>query len=235
MYSLEEETPDLEYWRIPQRGATPRGRVLLLHGYAASKSTMLREAEVFSKLGYETVLLDFRGSGGSGGNQTTLGWHEAEDVARTVNSFGDDLPLVIYGQSMGAVAALRAIHLGLIQPDRLILEVPFDELKTTVDARFEAMGVPTWPSSNLLLWNGGRLLGIDTDDFAPWTWASSVTCPTLHLAGDADRRVPEASTTRIHQELQGESQLVWFEGADHVALQDFAPAVWRAALTVFLR
>ncbi len=69
----------LEAWHI--RPPVPRGIVLLFHGYSASKDSLLAAAQVFHELGYETLLVDFYGSGGSGGNGTSIGYHEADDVA----------------------------------------------------------------------------------------------------------------------------------------------------------
>jgi hypothetical protein len=58
----------LEAWRIRRRGS--RAFVLMFHGYAASKSSLLPEALAFHELGCETLLVDFRGSGGSSGNES---------------------------------------------------------------------------------------------------------------------------------------------------------------------
>ncbi|MBI3724296.1 hypothetical protein HY251_10150 [bacterium] len=70
---------ELEAWRVPCDES--RGLVLLFHGYAASKSQELEAARFFHEKGYEAFLVDFRGSGGSSGRETTLGVREADDVA----------------------------------------------------------------------------------------------------------------------------------------------------------
>ena len=41
---------------------------------------MLDKTEEFLKMGYSTLLVDFMGAGGSEGNQTSIGFHEAEEV-----------------------------------------------------------------------------------------------------------------------------------------------------------
>ena len=71
----------IECWFI--KAISPKGTVVLFHGYSGEKSSMLDKAEVFLQLDYNTMLVDFMGSGGSEGNQTTLGFYEAEEV-RTV-------------------------------------------------------------------------------------------------------------------------------------------------------
>ena len=47
----------------------------------SAKSSLLDSAKVFNLLGYRSVLVDFRGSGGSTGSSTTIGVRESQDVA----------------------------------------------------------------------------------------------------------------------------------------------------------
>src|SRR5690348_11789792 len=76
------EEIELEAWRVPCEKAI--ATVVMFHGYASCKGRLLKEAHAFHDLGCETLLVDFRGSGGSSGNETTLGVYEADDVARAV-------------------------------------------------------------------------------------------------------------------------------------------------------
>lgn len=68
----------LEGWVIPH--AEPRAVVVMFHGYGATKGDLLREARAFHELALDVLLVDFRGSGGSEGNETSIGFHEAQDV-----------------------------------------------------------------------------------------------------------------------------------------------------------
>jgi pimeloyl-ACP methyl ester carboxylesterase len=69
----------LEGWHVAAPDS--RGTVLLLHGYVDSKDSMLDAARELRALGWSSYLVDFRGSGGSDGSTTTIGVHEARDVA----------------------------------------------------------------------------------------------------------------------------------------------------------
>src|SRR5271156_1265585 len=111
------------------------GLLLLFHGYSSCKGNILPEASAFHDLGYDTLLTDFRGSGGSDGSETTIGVREADDVAATVayahEKWPDKTP-ILYGQSMGSAAILRAVVIHQVQPQAIIIENPFDRLTTTV-------------------------------------------------------------------------------------------------------
>ena len=180
----------LEAWRIRQPSS--KGMVLMFHGYGASKDSLLPAAKEFSEMGYETMLVDFYGSGGSQGNETSVGFHEADDVFAAfqfARQQSPDRPVVLYGSSMGAAAVLRAVHAHQIDPDALILECPFDRLLSTVQNRFKAMQVPAFPCAQLLVFWGGLQQGYNGFQFNPAEYASEVRCPVLLLHGDKDSRV----------------------------------------------
>ena len=65
----------LECWSVKAPNA--KGTVILFHGYGGEKSGMIDKSDEFIKMGYNTLLVDFMGSGGSEGNQTTIGYKEA--------------------------------------------------------------------------------------------------------------------------------------------------------------
>jgi hypothetical protein len=77
---------DLEVWSIPAADRT-RGLVLMYHAYASSKSSLLPAAREFHLMGYALEMVDFPGSGGSGGNSTTIGFREADATRRGTARF----------------------------------------------------------------------------------------------------------------------------------------------------
>jgi alpha-beta hydrolase superfamily lysophospholipase len=122
----------------------------MYHAYVASKSSLLPAAQQFHQMGYAVEVVDFRGSGGSSGSSTTIGYFEAEDVVATVadarqNALTKDEPLILFGQSMGAAAVIRAVGDLGVSPDAIILESPYDRLVSTANNRFHAMHLPAFP------------------------------------------------------------------------------------------
>lgn len=94
-----------EAWFIPADNA--KAICIGFHPYTASKSSLLGPAKAFHNLAYDVLLVDFRGSGGSRGNDTTHGYREAEDVAAAVDFASRQWPKepeILYGQSMGGAA-----------------------------------------------------------------------------------------------------------------------------------
>lgn len=226
--------PDLEAWSIPVE--RPKGLVVLFHGYASSKSSLLPQATILADLGWQTMPVDFYGSGGSSGTSTTLGVLEAKDVAAAleVARMQSVAPVVLYGISMGGAALLRAVAMEDARPDALIVEGTYDTLLGTVRNRFRSMAVPAWPAAELLLYWGGRQQGFDAFAHNPVAYAERVDVPTLVLHGEDDPRVTLDEAQRLHAALGPHGELAVVPDAGHVTLAEVAPGPWRAAVGEFL-
>ena len=232
------ETSDgltLEGWYIPR--AESRGSVILLHGYAGKKSSLLAEAEALHQMGFTTFLVDFRGSGGSEGTQTTVGYREAADVAATVATVRrlESGPLYVFGRSMGGVALLRALAHDGVEVDAIILEAVFDEMLNTVKNRFDVFGLPPFPAARLLIFWAGVQSGFSGFQHNPADYAASVDVPTLVIHGIHDTRVTQAQASHLYDRLgSADKQFVLFEQSGHADALVTSPAQWKRAVGQFL-
>ena len=210
---------------------------IFFHGYSTEKTRLLLEAHNVRAMGASVLLVDFRGSGGSSEDYTTLGWLEAEDVAAAVRFAQNHLPhsaLVLYGQSMGSAAILRAVHAHGVAPDAVILESVFDSMLGTIRNRFDAMGVPSFPNAELLTFWGGRPFGFDGFAHNPVDYAASLHCPVLFLHGADDPRATLAEGRRVFDAVPGPKRFVAFDAVGHDSYAARHPEAWRAAVRDFL-
>ncbi len=101
----------LKGWFVPAT-PRPRGTIVLCHGLNRSRVEMLPMARFAHALEFDSVLFDFRHEGESGGKITTLGYQERHDVEGAVRyalvRLKAPRPIVAWGVSMGAAAALMA-------------------------------------------------------------------------------------------------------------------------------
>lgn len=205
----------IECWNI--KVANPKGTIILFHGFGGNKSSILDKAEVFRELGYNTFLVDFMGSGGSEGNQTTLGFFEAEQVKTCFDYLtkkGEDT-IFLFGTSMGAVAIMKAISDLKIQPKGIILECPFGSFYKTVCARFKMMNAPTFPMAGLLVLWGGLQNGFWAFGHNPAEYSKKIDCPTLLMYGQKDEKVSKAEIDEIFANLKGRKVLKVYPTAGH--------------------
>jgi uncharacterized protein len=226
----------LEAWYVP--GNDERLIVVLFHGYAASKSTILNAARVFHELGYGNLLVDFYGSGGSSGNETTLGVEEARDVAAAVGYVRKTWPnrrVVLYGISMGGAAVLRAIAAEKVTADAIILEATFDTLLNTGKSRFHALGLPGSPFAELLIFWGSLQRGFNFFSHNPVDYARSVNSPTLILHGEKDARATLEQARNLAQSFDGKARLIVYPDVPHMAIVNARPSEWTRDIEVFLK
>ena len=223
-------------WLIPHENAA--STVVMFHGYSSEKSGLLPEAKLFHEMGHELVLVDFPGSGESPGNMTSLGIHEADDVAAVIDwarTQWPDRQLVVYGHSMGGAAIMRAIALRHAKPDAAIVESVFDTLLDAIRFRFRLMSVPSFPSAEMLLFWGGQQLGENGFDHDVVAYGRLITLPVMMLHGERDNRASLSGAKQVHAALAGEKELMVLPEAGHVnpCLSD--PAAWQSAVAWFIR
>ena len=140
----------LEGWYTTVDSA--KGTVCMFHGHGGKKSGNNKEAEAFRKLGYNTFQLDFRAHGSSGGNTCTIGYDEGEDVELAYNFIKSkgEKNIVLWGISMGAAAITKAMNDFTLQPQKIIVEMPFGTIEDAVKGRIKMMGLPAQPLSTLI-------------------------------------------------------------------------------------
>jgi uncharacterized protein len=206
---------EIECWSIKTENA--KGTVILFHGFGGDKSSMLDKSEIFHGLGYNTLLVDFMGSGGSEGNQTTIGYLEAEQVKTSFDYLTEkgEQNLYIFGTSMGSVATMKAISDFGIKPKGIIIECPFGTMYETVCARFKTMKAPTFPMASLLVFWGGIQNSFWAFGHNPSEYAKKISCPTLLLYGAKDEKVSRDEIDHIYNNLVGKKKLKIYQEAGH--------------------
>jgi hypothetical protein len=215
---------------------TAKGTVILFHGHGSKKSAVTDEAASFRKLGYHTFLLDFRAHGNSGGNTSTIGYYESEDVKLAYDFIKEkgEKNIVLWGISMGAAAVTKAMNDYPLHPSKIILEMPFASILQAAEGRIKMMGLPPEPLATFITFWGGTLHGFWAFGMQPSEFAKKITVPTLLQWGKMDPRVKQAETAAIYTSLAGPKELVVYETAGHESLCDKEHEKWMGAVDGFL-
>lgn len=206
---------EIECWLI--KTPNSKGTVILFHGYNSEKSSMVQKSDEFIKLGFSTMLVDFMGSGNSEGNQTTIGYKEAEEVKTCFDyiSLEGEKNVYLFGTSMGAVAIMKCINDSKIEPRGIIIECPFVSMYQTVCARFKKMNAPTFPMAGILLFWGGIQNGFWGFSHNPSEYAKNINCPVLLFYGENDKSVSQKETHEIFSNLKTKKKLKIFKNTGH--------------------
>jgi uncharacterized protein len=224
----------IECWHLKTNH--PQGTVLVFHGYSGNKSTMLDKADVFLNLGYNVFLVDFRGSGGSEGNTTSIGFQEADDVLECYYYIKNqkEQRIFLFGTSMVAVAIMKSLNDNNIHPNGILLECPFGSMYQTVKARFDIMNVPAFPMAPLMVFWGGIQNGFWAFNHNPTDYAQYISCPTLLMHGAKDDKVSRDEINAIFKNFKTKKQLKIYEKASHENYLNKYKSEWTNDVNSFL-
>ncbi len=214
----------------------PKGSVVLFHGHAGKKTDVLQEAIAFQKMGYNTLMVDFRAHGNSDGNTCTIGAKEAIDVKTAYDYFekSGEKDIILYGISLGAASIAKCINDYTISPSKIILEMPFGSLPSAVVGRVKMMQLPSQPISTLLTFWGGTIHGFWAFSVVPSEYAKKIKCPVLLQKGKLDPRVTDEENTSLFNNIPSPKKMVLYENSGHESLCKKEHEKWVLEVSSFL-
>lgn len=182
----------------------PKGLIVYFHGNRGNLQRWGTYAVDLTVHGYDVLMIDYRGYGKSTGRPSEEAlYSDAREVLIWALSRGSHQRLIIYGRSLGAAVAS---HLAReVQPDLLILETPFDELRGIIPAAWQ-------PIANLLplrsvFSNKDNLLGVKSRK--------------IIFHGTDDRIVPLSSALRLRPLLDSQNDFIIVPKGGHRNLRTF--------------
>jgi uncharacterized protein len=224
-------------WFIEGREKQPV--VLLLHGNGACRSTCLGPAELLASAGCAVLSISLRAHGDSTGEINDFGYSARHDVVAAVDWVEKNHPgrrIVVFGQSLGAAAAIFAAKELGTRVSGYILESPFLDVRSAVWIRLQ-MRLP--PVLDWIAYAGlsavAPLVIPDLDRISLLEAIETIppSVLVLILAGSKDERVPEKDSRAIAERIPNHSRLIVIDG-DHLALDEAEPIAYRTALLDFI-
>jgi pimeloyl-ACP methyl ester carboxylesterase len=181
-----------------------RGLILYFHGNRGNLQRWGNFAPDLTRLGFDVVMLDYRGYGKSTGSPTEASlYSDAETVLNWAMGRQPQGKLIIYGRSLGSAAATSLA--AKVTPDLLILETPFDQLRGVLTPYGSL--VATLTPLRYTMSNANHL--------------RQVRCRTIIFHGTDDRIVPLASAEKLRPLIQSADDFVIIQGGGHRGLRSF--------------
>jgi pimeloyl-ACP methyl ester carboxylesterase len=207
-----------------------------MHGIHATRSNMLRRADLLHRNHFAVLLCDFQSHGESTGNHITFGYLESRDAQAQIAFLRQRAPgerIGVIGVSLGGAAALLATR--PLDVDALVLESVYPAIQPAISNRLAAR-FGRWASifTPLLTVQFRPRLGFSPSELRPIDRVGSIRIPKLFLAGAADRYTPIRESEQLFAAAAQPKELVEFEGAGHVDLYGFAPRQYEEAVVHFL-
>ncbi len=213
----------LKGWWVPAPQA--RGTVVLVHGLNRSRIEMVKKAPFLHAQGWNTLLFDLRHHGQSGGNASTFGYYEKDDVHAAVDfarqrSGG---PVVLWGVSLGAASAMLAAAedpavAGIVCDStyRSLPDTVTHHLALFRSFRWWLRVVPTWPVADEILYWMGRRGGFDPRAVDVRAAVARLAGrPALFVCNSGDRRMPPDIAYELRKIAGDHAQLLVVPGTSH--------------------
>jgi len=210
----------LHGWFVP--AGDPRGTVLFFHGNAGNISHRLDSLGMFHRLGYNTLIVDYRGYGNSAGKPTEQGTYLDAAAAWDYLTQTRKVPaasIVLFGESLGgAVAAwLASRHSEHGAPAALVISSGFTSVPDL--------------AADIYPWLPVRWLSRFSYDTRAYLAATTVPVFIAHSPGD--EIIPFRHGRALYETAPGPKHFLELVGGHNEGF-NFARASWVQALGEFL-
>lgn len=186
------------------RQPSPRGLVFFIHGNAGNLETWTAGVDFYRRVGYDLFIFDFRGYGKSTGRIESEAQLAADVRAAydTVAPHYGDVPIVVYGRSLGTALATQLA--AQTHPALLVLVTPYTSLG--------AIARRAYP------WAPGALLKYPLRTEAA---IADVRSPILLVHGTHDLLIPITESRALLARARAPAKLLTIEGASHNDVHEF--------------
>ncbi|MBI5326260.1 MAG: alpha/beta fold hydrolase [Ignavibacteriae bacterium] len=216
----------LKGWFIHSQSDIPKGTIIMMHGIATSKESLLLMADSLATHGYNCLPFDSRAHGESGGVNCTFGYYEKNDVSKIISAiikkYPDSPPFGIYGCSLGAAIGIQAMALDK-RIKSAVVESPFASLKETVDHYWYNMsGLRINYIPDEALKRSERIARFWVDSVMPEKSAYMIHNPVMVVYAEHDKNIPVTQSFRVFRNIKSQDKKLYeVKGADHNSIVKF--------------
>ena len=224
---------------------SPENRLTVIcsHGYRQNREQadvpLLPLAKVLVEHGMNVLLFDYRNSGESAGQMTSVGQYEVRDLLGAVDYVHSRQELnpkvALLGFSMGAATAILA---GAEEPTvaAVVADAPFADLTRYLEANFSVWtGLPTVPFNRTILAVTPIVTGLQPEKVSPVQVVSKFGGrPLLLIHGEADDDIAPENSLELQQAYPA-AELLRIAEARHVKSYQQDPKRYEAVVLKFLQ
>ncbi|MEO1033148.1 MAG: alpha/beta fold hydrolase [Bacteroidota bacterium] len=226
------------YW-IKTDKISPKGVVILVHGIGGCKEHFLSTSALLAKNGIESILVDLRAHGKSGGIYTTYGFKEKKDIFKLVNVVKEKSPnlsIGIWGNSLGGAIAIQALE----YDERInfgVIESTFTDLSQIVydykKRYLKGFGIRFL--SDYALDRAGKIGDFNPESVRPLQSVKHIGQPVLIAHGNADQSIGFKYGKALYANLKTtEKEFIEVENGGHYNLYEMGGEAYKNRILNFI-
>lgn len=226
----------------------PRAVVIAVHGFhSGGLRDMGRFADMYSRNGFDYLIISQRSHFDSEGEYLTFGAKESfdildwADIVRKI--YAPDIPIILHGVSMGAATVLIAagIHDNLVDNSKpniicCIADSPYDDIIGQIEYLLgEKSNITKKIAIGLFKANMRLRAKANASDASPITSMSHIKLPIMFVHGKDDRYVLPDNSLRLYEVCKSEiKELLIVEEAGHVCSYVVQPDEYEKTFSSFV-
>ncbi len=236
---IVEDSINLKGYWVKSASIKPKAVMLLIHGVGGCKEHFLHLAKRLTALGIESVLMDSRAHGESGGQYCTYGFKEKNDIAVVIDYIkakNDSISIGIWGNSMGGAIAIQALELdkriefGIIESTFTNLnEIVYDYQKNYT------YNIGLKPFCSIALNEAGKIAGFTPNKVSPLASVRNIEQPVLIAHGEADQNIKFDYGKQLFENLSSiDKKFIPVKGAGHLDMRKIGGDKYAKAIEKFI-
>ncbi len=207
--------------------------VIICHQYGGTPESMEEYVKHFYGLGFNIILPDMRGHGGSSYENISFGWRDSADVADWVDSIvskDKKARIALFGVSLGANAVTLCASEDLPDNVRLVIA---DSCYTSMEELLKQFVKSETPFSSLLTVNllsafAKNKLGESFENADTIAKLKNIELPIMFINGEDDAVVPPLVSKKLYEncDAQGVEEVLIEKGVHGRNLQADKETYW---------
>jgi uncharacterized protein len=216
--------------------------LIFAHGYRGNRYEQnipfFPLANQMLQKGYRIIMFDFRDSGSSGGNMTTVGAKEQYDLLGAIHYTKQHYkePIGLYGISMGASASLLAAAKSK-DVIAVVADSPYSDLESYLKKNLPVWThLPNFPFTPLIMNIIPRITDLNPKEASPISVLNNVAPrPVLFIHSTKDGAIPYTESVKMAKTHPNDFSLWLTKGDGHVKSYEKTPTEYVKKIDAFYK
>lgn len=212
--------------------------IIIAHGITWSLFGSFKYVDMFQKRGFHVLLCDHRYHGLSGGNYTSFGYYEKDDLRAWIDylaeRIGEKAFIGLLGESLGAASALEVSKLDN-RVKFCIADSAFSDFQSLLRLKLKHFKLRFYLLIDIISFLIKLRHGWSFPEISPIKGLEKTKTPILFIHGKEDSFIPSQMTLDMFKRKKGNKKLYLVPRAGHAEAYNTDPKGYEKKVIEFIR